>query len=72
MKPTAKIAIVAAFVIAALVIVFIAKGSKGDKGDDGKKPTTDTKQTDKPKGTTEITFIYSTEKKDWVEASAAE
>ena len=73
MKPTAKIAIIAAFVIAALVIVFIAKGSKGDKGET--KPTTtttDPKHPDRPKGATEITFVYSTEKKDWVEASAAE
>src|SRR5512140_1082041 len=69
MKPTAKIAIVAGFVIAALVIVFIAKsGGKNDA-----KQGTDTgsqKTPDTPKGGTKITVVYSTEKKDWMEASA--
>lgn len=71
MKPTAKIAIVAGFVIAALVIVFIAK-SGGGKGD-AKQPGTDTTQKtpDTPKGGAKITVVYSTEKKDWMEASVA-
>ncbi|HEY1549137.1 MAG TPA: substrate-binding domain-containing protein, partial [Kofleriaceae bacterium] len=62
MKPTAKLAIVGVFVIAAIAIVFVAKG----KPHDGTKPD--------PVATarTEITFVYSTEKKDWIEAATAE
>ena len=64
MKPTAKLAIVGVFVIAAIAIVFVAKGKSHDA-------TTATKP--EPIATqTEITFVYSTEKKDWIEAATAD
>jgi ABC-type Fe3+ transport system substrate-binding protein len=69
MKPTAKLAIVGAFVIAALVIVFVAKGKSGG-GNGTKTPVVGDKSV--ATTTTEITVVYSTEKKDWIEATAAE
>ena len=68
MKPTAKLAIVGAFIIAALAIVFVAKRDKAG----GDKPAG---TVDKPVATvaaTEITVVYSTEKRDWIEAVVAD
>lgn len=64
MKP--KILIVAVFFIAAIAIVMLSRGGK--KGE-STKPATDTSSTTTPKQTasTEITVVYSTEKKDWIE-----
>jgi ABC-type Fe3+ transport system substrate-binding protein len=63
MKPTAKLAIVGVFVIAAIAIVVTAKGKSHD--DHAKPDPVAIAQT-------EITFVYSTEKKDWIEAETAE
>ncbi len=67
MKPTLKLAIVAVFVAAALAIVFLAKGGSKDK--DQGTPTAQTKPVDQ---VTAITVVYSTEKKEWIEATTAE
>jgi ABC-type molybdate transport system substrate-binding protein len=64
MKPTAKLAIVGVFVIAAIAIVFVAKGKSHD--------ATSTTKPEPVAAQTEITFAYSTEKKDWIEAATAE
>ena len=70
MKPTAKIAIVVAFVVAALVIVFIAKSGKKD-GDT--KPEGSGQVVKTPTGkAVELSVVYSTEKKDWIESVTAE
>src|SRR5688572_27460818 len=67
----AKVIIVAAFVLAAVAIVLVAKGG-GDKKESKTQPQGST-TTDKPKdATAEIQVIYSTEKKDWIEATTAE
>jgi ABC-type glycerol-3-phosphate transport system substrate-binding protein len=68
MKP--KIAIVAVFVLAALAIVMFARrGGNKDKPE----PVGSTKsEPAAPKDQTEIRVVYSTEKKDWIEASVAE
>ncbi len=68
MKPTLKLAIVAVFVAAALAIVFLAKGSN-HKDKDPATPTTQIKGDDK---VTTIHVVYSTEKKDWIEAATAD
>jgi ABC-type molybdate transport system substrate-binding protein len=65
MKPTAKLAIVGVFVIAAIAIVFVAKGKSHDATPGTKPEPVATAQT-------EITFVYSTEKKDWIEAATAD
>ena len=73
MKPTLKLAIVAVFVAAALAIVFLAKG-----GSNAKDPGTGSgsgSATALPKGVDKVTTInvvYSTEKKDWIEAATAD
>src|SRR5262249_16507990 len=77
MKPTAKIAIVAAFVIAALAIVMFARGGGDKSGGSGKSAggsatTSDPNTTAPPKTTSEIQVLYSTEEKDWIEAAAAD
>jgi ABC-type molybdate transport system substrate-binding protein len=67
MKPTAKLAIVGAFVIAAIAIVMFARNTTKTTApaDRGKPEPVAT-------ATTEITFVYSTEKKDWIEAATAD
>jgi len=72
MKP--KVAIVAGFVVAVIVIIVIAiKGGGGDKqpvkpvvGSQGSAGSTT------PTAAAEITFEYSTEKKEWLEAAVVE
>ncbi|HEX4450057.1 MAG TPA: substrate-binding domain-containing protein [Kofleriaceae bacterium] len=64
MKPTAKLAIVGVFVIAAIAIVFVAKGKSHD--------ATSTTKPEPGVAQTEITFVYSTEKKDWIDAATAD
>jgi len=68
MKPTLKLAIVGVFVVAALAIVFLAKGSKGSDPATGSAAVQP--KTDKP--AMSITVVYSTEKKEWIEAVAAD
>ncbi|HEY0255698.1 MAG TPA: substrate-binding domain-containing protein, partial [Kofleriaceae bacterium] len=70
MKPTLKLAIVGVFIAAALAIVFLAKGGKSKdapvtpKGASGEsKPAS---------AQTQIDVMYSTEKKDWIEAVVAD
>jgi len=67
MKPTLKLAIVGVFVLAALAIVFLAKSSKST--DPATQPKGSNATT--TAGTT-ITVVYSTEKKEWIEATTAE
>jgi ABC-type Fe3+ transport system substrate-binding protein len=67
-----KVVIIAAFVLAAIAIVIFAK-SGGDK--DKKDPTQPQGTSTQPKPTeagVEIQIVYSTEKKDWIEAVTAE
>lgn len=71
MKPTLKLAIVGVFVAAALAIVFLAKGGKSEQAPGTKTGSDVVKPEPAVKGTT-ITVLYSTEKKDWIEAAAAE
>ena len=68
MKPTLKLAIVGVFVLAALAIVFLAKGGKATA------PATTTNPQAKPtdKTVTTINVVYSTEKKEWIEAATAD
>jgi ABC-type molybdate transport system substrate-binding protein len=69
MKP--KILIIVGFVIAALAIVFIVKGKGGGGGDDkpAAGPGSGSDAAAKPSAAqTEITLVYSTEKKDWIES----
>jgi ABC-type molybdate transport system substrate-binding protein len=66
MKPTLKLAIVGVFVLAALAIVFLAKGGKSSD------PTTSTKGSSAAAAGTTITVVYSTEKKEWIETTTAE
>jgi ABC-type molybdate transport system substrate-binding protein len=66
MKPTLKLAIVGVFVLAALAIVFLAKGSKSSE------PATQTNHSGSSAAATTITVVYSTEKKEWIEATTAE
>ena len=66
MKPTLKLAIVGVFVVAALAIVFLAKGSnKKDTPASGSAAVATSKQT-------VINVVYSTEKKDWIETVTAD
>lgn len=68
-----KVLIIVGFVAAALLIVLLV-GRGGDKSD--KKKTDPSTSTNTPKTPTEssseITFVYSTEKKDWIEQQTAE
>ncbi len=69
MKPTLKLVIIGAFVAAALIIVLVAKG--GNKPPSG--PATGTSGQGsatkvEPTGTA-IQVLYSTEKKEWIEAA---
>ncbi|HET9989402.1 MAG TPA: substrate-binding domain-containing protein [Kofleriaceae bacterium] len=71
MKPTLKLAIVGVFVAAALAIVFLAKGGKSEPAAGIKTGSDVAKAEPAAKGTT-ITVLYSTEKKDWIEAATAD
>ena len=70
----AKIIIVGAFVLAALAIVLLMGG--GDKKKANGTTTTQTSGSGvtakPPENTTEIQVMYSTEKKDWIEAVTAD
>jgi hypothetical protein len=66
-----KIVIVLGFIVAAGVIVFMTMKPKPKEAEPGVGPTT-TAPTEKPKATVEISFLYSSEKKDWIEATTAE
>ncbi|HSD87777.1 MAG TPA: substrate-binding domain-containing protein [Kofleriaceae bacterium] len=69
-----KIAIIVGFVIAALLIVLVVgRGDKGSKKKDSTGSAGTSTQPTKPKDAeTEIQFVYSTEKKDWIETMANE
>jgi len=67
-----KVFIIAAFVLAAIAIVFFAKSGGGkDKKDDKPQGSAGTVTKPPDKGA-EIQVVYSTEKKDWIEAVTAE
>jgi ABC-type molybdate transport system substrate-binding protein len=68
MKPTLKLAIVGVFVVAALAIVFLAKGGKGS--DPATGAATQGPKIDTP--AMSISVVYSTEKKEWIEAVTAD
>jgi ABC-type molybdate transport system substrate-binding protein len=76
MKP--KAAIIIAFLVAATAIVLVTVRSK--KGDDDKKPQVTSTEpgaqvapgVTRPGAAVEIGVLYSTEKKEWLEAAAAE
>jgi ABC-type molybdate transport system substrate-binding protein len=70
MKPTLKLAIVGVFVAAALAIVFLAKGSKSSDPATGSATQQSGPKTDKP--AMSISVVYSTEKKEWIEAVTAD
>lgn len=70
MKPTLKLLIVGGFVVAAVIIVLLAKG-----GGKSSAPAAQGSGSAKPEATakaTTITVVYSTEKKDWIEAASAD
>lgn len=69
----AKVIIVLAFVLAAFAIVMLVKGGDKDKGGGKDKPgpTTQT-QNPAPGHEVQIDVVYSTEKKDWIEAVTAD
>jgi hypothetical protein len=71
MKP--KLAIVIGFLVAVGVILFVAVG-RGGKGTESAKATPDGSATAKPAppDTVEISFEYSTEKREWLEAAVAQ
>ncbi|HEY5945514.1 MAG TPA: substrate-binding domain-containing protein [Kofleriaceae bacterium] len=67
-----KVVIIAAFVLAAIAIVLFAK-SGGDKSKPDKKETPQAVDKAQPREPgAEIQVVYSTEKKDWIEAVTAE
>jgi ABC-type Fe3+ transport system substrate-binding protein len=76
MKP--KLAIVIGFLIAAGVIVFFAAGGKKESAPTGPKPpaagtgTAGSGGAATPSAPVEVSFEYSTEKKEWLEAAIAE
>jgi ABC-type molybdate transport system substrate-binding protein len=68
-----KVVIIAAFVLAAIAIVIFAKGGGGgEKKNDAKTPQTNTDKPPPKETGAEIQVVYSTEKKDWIEAVTAE
>lgn len=69
MKPTLKLLIVGGFVIAAVIIVLLAKGGKSSAPASGTATPT---VPDPAAKATKITVVYSTEKKDWIEAATAD
>src|SRR5262249_8350564 len=66
----AKLVIVLGFLVAAGVLVFLGIRKKGGDGEAPPGGTTTTPKT--PADAVEITFLYSTEKKDWIEAATVE
>jgi ABC-type glycerol-3-phosphate transport system substrate-binding protein len=69
MKPTLKLLIVGGFVVAAVIIVLLAKGGKPAAPATPGSAATQAEPTAKA---TTITVVYSTEKKDWIEAASAD
>jgi ABC-type glycerol-3-phosphate transport system substrate-binding protein len=64
-----KLLIVGGFVIAAVIIVLLAKGGKSSAPASGTATPT---VPDPAAKATKITVVYSTEKKDWIEAATAD
>lgn len=71
MKPTLKIAIVGVFIAAALAIVFFAKSGKSNPPA-GPTPVGSAGSAAPKSGAVTIDVMYSTEKKDWIEATTAD
>ncbi len=70
MKP--KIAIVVGFVVAALAIVLLVRHKGGDSGGGGGGGSAQVDKPAPPGAQTEIRVVYSTEKKEWIEAVTAD
>jgi hypothetical protein len=67
-----KVAIVAGFAVAVALILFLTMGGK-DKPEEGRDPRPGAANTEGPaKPGTEISMLYSSEKKDWVLSAAGE
>jgi Bacterial extracellular solute-binding protein len=66
----AKLVIVLGFLVAAAALVVVTMNKKGKDAPTPGSTTTSTPTA--PAETVEITFVYSTEKKDWIEASLVE
>lgn len=75
-----KLAIVGVFLVAAMLIVLFATKDKAPASDKAKDPTAPNALAGRASGQpdrasdppVELTFVYSTEKKDWIEAAVAE
>lgn len=69
----AKVIIVIAFVLAAFAIVMLVKSGDKDKGGGKDKPGPTTQTQHSPPGhEVQIDVVYSTEKKEWIEAVTAD